>query len=123
MNSIVAENSEIPYKIIKEMKWQNKESQKNVKRKPLKEVLRNANQSNSSGSKSDIDGEINDGNFRNFAVVLLFLYLIICLFISICALIFKAHTETAMSSSAFEISYTSYFLNILNSFQWNNNFH
>ena len=60
MKSIVAENSEIPYKIIKEMKWQNKESEKNVKRKSLKEVLRNANQSNSSGSKSDIDGGIND---------------------------------------------------------------
>lgn len=39
------------------------------------------------------------------------------------SLIFKAHIETAMTSSAFEISDASYFLNILNSFQWNNNFH
>ena len=76
---IVGENSEIPYKIIKEMKRQSKESQKNVKRKSLKEALRNASQSNSSGSKSDTDGEINDGNFRNFPLVLLFSYLIICL--------------------------------------------
>ena len=80
---IVGENSEIPYKIIKEMKRQRKDSQKNVKRKSLKEVLRNASQSNSSGSKSDTDGEINDGNLRNFPVVLLFLYLIICLFMGL----------------------------------------
>ena len=64
---IVGENSEIPYKIIKEMKRQSQESQKNVKRKSLKEVLRNASQSNLSGSKSDTDGEINtvtSGIFR-----------------------------------------------------------
>ena len=79
MKCIVGENSEIPYKIIKEMKRQSKESQKNIKRKSLKEVLRNASQSNSRGSKSDTDGEINDGNFQNFPVVLLFLILIICL--------------------------------------------
>ena len=83
MKCIVGENSEIPYKIIKEMKRQSKESQKNIKRKSLKEVLRNASQSNSSGSKSDTDGEINHGNFRNFPVVLLFLYLIICLFMGL----------------------------------------
>ena len=44
-----------------------KESQKNVKRKSLKEVLRNASRSNLSDSKSDTDGEINtvtSGIFR-----------------------------------------------------------
>ena len=73
MKCIVGENSEIPYKIIKQLKRQGQQSQKKVKRKSLKEVLRNASQSNSTGSKSKTDGEINDSKFHNFPLVFLFL--------------------------------------------------
>ena len=73
MKCIVGENSEIPYKIIKKLKRQSQQSQKKVKRKSLKEVLRNASQSNSTGSKSNTDGEINDSKFHNFPLVFLFL--------------------------------------------------
>ena len=80
---IVGENSEIPYKIIKEMKRQSQHSQKKVKSKSLKEVLGNASQSNPSGGKNGTDSEINDGNFQNFPVVCLFTYSIICLFMGL----------------------------------------
>ena len=79
---IVGENSEIPYKIIKEMKRQSQHSQKKVKSKSLKEVLGNASQSNRSGSKNGTDSEINDGNFQNFPIVCLFTYSV-CLFMGL----------------------------------------
>ena len=80
---IVGENSEIPYKIIKEMKRQSQHSQKKVKSKSLKEVLGNASQSNPRGSKNGTDSEINDGNFQNFPVVCLFTNSVICLFMGL----------------------------------------